>query len=158
MRLDPRHENGGSRELGTLEVLLFFTSISLREYTIAGAWLVFKVAAKWAAWQHIAQIPRETLSSSNRTTEAGDVYLSLRERLRLSNYLLGRFISGTLYNIVAAGTGGMIENAISTYLSSRFLFFLSESTLWVWLMSVWAMNIILTFSLVVCGRPRFCED
>jgi hypothetical protein len=158
MRLDSRQDNGGSRELGTLEILLFFTSISLRQYTIAGAWLAFKVAAKWAAWQHIAPIPRETLSSSDRTTEAGDEYLGLRERLRLSNYLLGRFTGGTLYNIVAAGTGGMIENAISTYLTSRFLFFLSENTLWAWLFFVWAMNIILTFSLVVWGRPRFCED
>jgi hypothetical protein len=156
IRLNRGEESGGSRQLGTFEVLLFFTSISLSEYTIAGAWLVFKVAAKWAAWQCIAQIPRETLNSSDLTTNGGDVYLSLRERLRLSNYLLGNFLNGTLYNVVAAGIGGMIENLILTALPHR-LFFLSESTLWVWLVSVWAMNIILTFSLVVYDRPRFCE-
>jgi hypothetical protein len=156
VRLDPRQENGGSRQLGTFEVLLFFTSISLREYTIAGAWLAFKVAAQWAAWQHIADIPRETLSSSNPTRHADNVYLCLRERLRLSNYLLGTFINGTLYNIIAAGTGGIIENLMLSVLPYR-LFFLSESTLWAWLLSVWAINIILTFSLIVWGRPRFCE-
>jgi hypothetical protein len=62
-----------------------------------------------------------------------------------------------LYNIVAAGTGGVVENAISTYLTSRFLFFLSENTLWAWVFLVWAVNIILTFSLVVWGRLRFCD-
>jgi hypothetical protein len=158
MRLEPRQENGGSRELGPLEILVFFASISLQEYAIAGAWLAFKVAAKWAAWQHITQLPRETPISANTTLNADDAYHQFRERRRFSNYSFGRFISGTLYNIVAAGTGGMIENAISTYLTSRFLFFLSPNTLWVWLVSVWAMNIILTFSLVVWGRPRFCED
>jgi hypothetical protein len=157
IRLNRRQENDGSRQLGTFEVLLFFTSVSLGEYSIAGAWLAFKVAAKWAAWQYIAQKPHETLNSIDRTTHAHDVYLGLRERLRLSNYLLGTFINGTLYNIVAAGIGGIIENLILTVLPHR-LFFLSESTLWAWLVSVWAMNIILTFSLVFWGCPRFCED
>jgi len=156
IRLDPRRENGGSRQLGTLEVLLFFTSISLREYTIAAAWLGFKVAAQWAAWQHIAQMPRETSRSNNPSMDASNVYVGLRERLRFSNNLLGRFLNGTLYNIVAAGTGGIIANVISTSLTHR-LFFLSELFLWGWLISLWVVNIFLIFSILIWGRPRFCE-
>lgn len=158
MRLEPREENGGSRELGTLEVLVFFASMSLREYTVAGAWLIFKVAAKWAAWHHITQLPRETPISASPTVNADDAERGFRERRRFSNYSLGRFTNGTLYNIVAAGTGVMIENAISTYLTSRFLFFLAESTLWAWLLLVWSINISLTFSLVLWRRPRFCDS
>src|SRR5690242_16955770 len=133
----------------------YFSPLSRSASIRLPAPLAFKVAAKWAAWQHITQLPRETPISANPTVDANDAHLGFRERRRFSNYSLGRFISGTLYNIVAAGTGGVVENAISTYLTSRFLFFLSENTLWAWVFLVWAMNIILTFSLVVWGRLRF---
>ena len=56
---------------------------------IAAAWLAFKVAAKWAAWQHVSKIPE-------RRMELADSYLNLPERLQFSKYLLGTFMNGTL--------------------------------------------------------------
>jgi hypothetical protein len=45
------HEaGGGGKQLGVIERLLFFSSFWLGEYAIAGGWLVFKAAGKWAAW------------------------------------------------------------------------------------------------------------
>jgi len=87
---------GGGRQLGVLERLLFFASLWLGEYTIAGSWLVFKAAGKWAAWQHIARLPDE---GGRQAAE---------DRIIASSQLLGRFNNGTLYNGFCAGIGVLL--------------------------------------------------
>ena len=71
---------------------------------IAGAWLAFKVAAKWAAWQHIAKLPD--------TFENEDAKKYLNARFQLSSNLLGRFLNGTLYNVFCAGVGFLFGKAL----------------------------------------------
>jgi hypothetical protein len=89
--LHHHEQGGGGKELGVLERVLFLVSLLVDNYTIAGGWLAFKVAAKWAAWQHVIKISEK---------ETG-----LEDRLTLSSRLLGRFLNGTLYNALCAFAG-----------------------------------------------------
>ena len=53
-------KKAGGAQLGTLERLVFFAALWLPDaYVISGGWLVFKLGAKWAAWQHVAKIPEK---------------------------------------------------------------------------------------------------
>lgn len=98
---------GGGAQLGTLERVLFFALFSLGQSVFVAGWLAFKVAAKWAAWQHIVKIP-EVDSDQN--------YLS--QKRILSSILLGRFLNGTLYNVFCAVVGcaaGLFVLRIASY-------------------------------------------
>lgn len=77
----PAETAGGGRQLGTLERVLFFGSFWASAYVLIVGWLAFKVAAKWAAWQHVTKLP-----------EAKDD--TLEDHLKLSSRLLGRFMNG----------------------------------------------------------------
>src|SRR4030095_13107084 len=61
-------KRGGGAQLGVLERVLFFASFWLEQSVFVAGWLTFKVAAKWAVWQHIVKIPEnakdDTESSS----------------------------------------------------------------------------------------------
>jgi hypothetical protein len=105
-RIAGHDPGGGGQQLGVLERLLFFASFLLGEYTIAGGWLVFKAAAKWAAWQHIARLP-----------DSGDS-LAVQDRISTSSRLLGRFLNGTLYNALCACMGVVAANFASFFLKS----------------------------------------
>jgi hypothetical protein len=95
-----RHEvGGGAYQLGVLERILFFVSFLLGENTLAAGWLGFKVAAKWASWQHVVKI------SEKNTTP--------RERIIISSRLLGRFLNGTLFNGLCAAVGVMVAKVIA---------------------------------------------
>jgi hypothetical protein len=94
--LEEQQRRGGGAQLGAIERLLFFAAFWLDQHLITGGWLAFKVAGKWAAWQHIAKIPAGG-NSENAS--------ALERRSRLSSYLLGRFLNGTLYNGLCAGVG-----------------------------------------------------
>jgi hypothetical protein len=113
---------GGGKQLGILERLLFFASAWLDAYVIAGGWLTFKAAAKWASWQHITKIP-ETLNQEHiRGPQITYLWADDRKymdaRRRLSSRLLGRFLNGTLYNIFCAGVGWVCAKGILTYIDS----------------------------------------
>jgi hypothetical protein len=126
-------KGGGGKELGILERVLFFASAWLSAYVIAGAWLTFKVAAKWASWQHITKIP-ETLKDEDERK-----YMDARRRL--SSRLLGRFLNGTLYNIFCAGMGWLVGKGLLRY-SDRL-----PGDLW-----NWAVLVFIGVAVLI-GRP-----
>jgi hypothetical protein len=95
---------GGGADLGLLERLLFFAAFWMDAHVVAGAWLAFKVAAKWAAWQHIAKLPDTLKDEDDRQYMAA--------RFWLSSNLLGRFLNGTLYNIFCAGSGWLLGKTL----------------------------------------------
>ena len=103
-------KDGGGSDLGLLERLLFFAAFWLDAHVIAGAWLAFKVAAKWAAWQHIQKIPASSSWNDDRKY--------LNTRFYLSSNVLGRFLNGTIYNIFCAGVGCLCGKAIFAYFDS----------------------------------------
>jgi hypothetical protein len=107
---EPTRKTGGGPHRGVLERLLFFAAVWRDAYVIAGAWLAFKVAAKWAAWQHIAKLPA--------TLKDEDERKYMQARYRLSSSLLGRFLNGTLYNIFCAGVGWLCAKSILDYIDS----------------------------------------
>ena len=64
-------------------------------YVIGGGWLVFKLGAKWAAWQHVAKIPEKLQGRDD------------------FDYALGRFLNGTLYNMFCAAVGVYIGKGLA---------------------------------------------
>jgi hypothetical protein len=84
--------------LGTMERLLFFAAIWLAQSGALVAWLGFKVAAKWAAWQHIVQLP-DDFGPQDSITE------QVKTRDTIASYILSRFLIGTLYNVLAGALG-----------------------------------------------------
>ncbi len=77
--------------IGYFERILFYFSIIFGYPTFIGAWLVFKVAAKWNAWSHIVKLPELDTDDLNSQT--------FETRYRFSSWLLSRFMLGTLLNI-----------------------------------------------------------
>jgi len=53
---------GGGPYIGSLELLLSVLAFSFGAETLVAGWLAFKLASKWAAWQHVVQVP-ERLSA-----------------------------------------------------------------------------------------------
>lgn len=59
---------------------------------ILGAWLAFKVAAKWEVWKNVVQVPR--------TLEGVQDLKWYQARNAIGSWLLARFLVGTLINIL----------------------------------------------------------
>ncbi len=131
---------GGGKQLGTLERLLFYLSFGFDAHTIAAGWLAFKVAAKWAAWQHLVKLP--------------DNNIELRERSTLSSYVLGRFLNGTLYNGLCAFIGlavaQLTRHWFSQVVPNWLLFLLAVIAI--------ALPTILIFLALFQNWPHLCED
>ncbi len=75
--------------VGAMERVLFFLAIIIEAPVIIGFWLAFKVASKWAEWQHVVHLDKE-------------VKVPITTRHLIGNYLFGRFITGTGVNLVLA--------------------------------------------------------
>src|SRR5262249_26459559 len=95
---------GGGKQLGVLERVLFFGSLWIGRYEVVAGWLAFKVAAKWASWQHITRMP-ETIFPS-------DVAKDMEIKRVVSARVLGRFLNGTLFNILCAAIGWVVSNFV----------------------------------------------
>jgi hypothetical protein len=93
-------KGGGGKQLGVLERVLFFGSLWLGRYEIAAGWLAFKLGAKWATWQHITRMPEKIVPN--------DIAKDIEIRTIVSSRVLGRFLNGTLYNILCAAIGWII--------------------------------------------------
>jgi hypothetical protein len=126
---------GGGKQLGVFERLMFFASFLFREYTIAAAWLAFKVATKWAAWQHVNKLPEDKEL--------------LVDRARLSSHLYGRFTVGTLYNGFCAGIGAVWAKILAPHFVAPMLNQITEPLLF-WgsiilpvLVTVWIVGSLL---------------
>lgn len=80
----------GDRITGFLECLIFFASFAGLGAVLAGAWLVFKTAAKWKTWDSVKDISQIEIFVRYRT-----------------------FLIGTGANIVAGIAGAAIALAIA---------------------------------------------
>jgi hypothetical protein len=106
---DHAQSGGGGPTLGLLERTLFFAAFSLQQYILVGGWLAFKVAAKWAAWQHIVRLP-----------EPKDIAL-LNDHFKFSSRLLGRFLNGTIFNVFCATVGFLCYTVLLKYINLSWL-------------------------------------
>lgn len=83
--------------LGLFEMTLFYICLLVNKPEGIGAWLVFKVAAKWEAWANITKFPE-------KMEGIGDsIYLELRNDLATS--VLQKFLIGTILHILIAFIG-----------------------------------------------------
>ena len=74
--------------IGAVERVLFFLALVAGQGLVIGFWFAFKIASKWAEWQHIVQVDKE------------DIKLPMRKEL--GNYIFSRFIIGTGFNLILA--------------------------------------------------------
>jgi hypothetical protein len=89
--------------LGLLEAVIFFAAFYVEGAGIVGAgWLAFKVAAKWAAWQHVIKIPEAGFPTPDDEIE------NLRVKNEWGSRLLARFLLGTLYNVFCGLVGASL--------------------------------------------------
>jgi hypothetical protein len=95
------------RTIGVLEGILFFVSIVIQYPIFIGAWLVFKVAAKWETRAHIVRLD-ETESKDLKSEE-------FETRAMYSSWVHSRFIIGTLSNIAIAVIGAWAYLQVSKY-------------------------------------------
>jgi hypothetical protein len=134
---------GGGKQLGVFERLMFFASFVFGEYTIAAGWLGFKVATKWAVWQHVAKLP--------------DSKEELNDRAQLSAYLYGRFTIGTLYNGFCAAIGGIWTKILGPYFITPMLNQTSNERLFFWVSIILTVAVmaLIAWSLL---RPERCNN
>ncbi len=93
---------GGGPFLGFLERLIFYATFGQSAF-IGGAWLVFKLGAKWSVWQHIVKY--------------GESYRGeLAKREQFASRLLGRFLNGTLWNAICGMLGAAVTEACLSYM------------------------------------------
>jgi hypothetical protein len=84
--------------LGRFEVTFFYLCLFFQPVGI-GAWLAFKVAAKWNSWTHIIKIQVKDTKIGIDELE----YLGLRNKLATA--VAQKFLIGTMGNILAAAVG-----------------------------------------------------
>jgi hypothetical protein len=116
--LEKVESGGGGKQLGVLERVLFFGSLWLGRYEVAAGWLAFKVAAKWASWQHITRMPDKLFRD--------DVSRDVVSKNKIGSRMLGRFLNGTLYNFLCAAIGWIVGTVVF-----RMAHWLPAAILWI---------------------------
>jgi hypothetical protein len=101
-----QHTRPSGLLLGFLESILLFVALWSNAHLVVGAWLAFKLAAKWEAWSHI-------VLSNAADLPFDDKLKSLWVRHRWGVQLLRRFLIGTLWIIISAGTGVLVGKYVA---------------------------------------------
>ena len=97
-----KHFRGYNRLLGCIEITIFYIcSINSNLLIGIGAWLAFKLAAKWESWTNISRVP----DSIHYEGKKIDDLHYLKERHRLACSVFQTFLIGTGGNIIAAFIG-----------------------------------------------------
>jgi hypothetical protein len=91
-----------------MERVLYFAALWGHFETLIAAWLAFKLASQWAAWQHIVKLPQGDGTPISKT------WLDIQSRLAWSSESLSRFLIGSLYSLVSAIVGFGIARALIT--------------------------------------------
>lgn len=98
-----------TRYLGFIEALLFFASFLLGANVAVGALLGFKLASKWHVWNHIIKVPDEVPNSNDKSALGRmDSSQFLLFRNHWGTTVLGRFLIGTLFNVLAGLVGAVV--------------------------------------------------
>jgi hypothetical protein len=85
--------------LGFFERLLSFLAFAISQYVIIGGWFAFKLAAKWETWKNIVQIP------TDMKAKGIDPLAWYQARKAFGSWLLSRFLTGTLANVLTGLIG-----------------------------------------------------
>lgn len=96
--------------LGSLERIIFFAAFLAEAHIAVAAWLAFKVASKWNAWENVIAIPKKI--------DGVDDLNFLVARSSLGSHVLMTFQIGTAYNIIAGLFGALIARHLGDVLTS----------------------------------------
>ena len=101
----------GNRIIGWLERALYFLAIVTNAYAALAGLLAFKVASKWAVWQHIERFPQKF---GNPKLEAGTPgeFESWKTRYAVATYYLQNFLIGTFANVLCAAAGVAVVHSL----------------------------------------------
>ena len=102
--------NEGGAVLGHLERFLFFAVFLAGAPLAAGAWLAFKVASKWNAWENILAIP-------SKLDGIEDLDF-LNARRHWGSHVLMTFLIGTAYNLICGLLGAALAGHLNQILKS----------------------------------------
>ena len=91
--------------LGVLERLIILISLASQTPLVIGAWLAFKVAARWEVWRNLVQVPskfgaRERLSDLVARRKWGAIMYMRFLLGTASNVLLGAIAYGLTWIIL----------------------------------------------------------
>lgn len=137
--------------LGAFEITFFYICILVNKPEGIGAWLVFKVAAKWESWTNIVNFPKKprVLNKKKNKFNVIDDFEYLRLRNDLATSVLQKFLIGTILNILIAFIGVTIFSVI------RILLIIEKSMQES--LPVWRMGIIGIVIVLICIRIlEFC--
>jgi hypothetical protein len=111
------HPDVSGTAIGVFERIIFFWALYVASWEAVGIWLVFKVASKWEAWNHMGYVPddpdREKTVPPLRWAYARRVWAA-------QGY--ATFVVGTAANLLLAAVGVFIAKygfAIANCLGSR---------------------------------------
>ena len=100
-------DSTGGAWIGRIETLLVYVLVLYAKTDAAlaiGGWLAFKVASKWEAWSNVVKVP-DLFDGSSQLD-------SLRARRDWASTLYGRFLIGTLLNVL---TGTIVALVVLRY-------------------------------------------
>lgn len=100
------HDRPGPLMIGVFEALVFYAAFVSAAWAVAGGWLVFKGASKWAAWQHIMKVPDRWAGACSESH-----YFIFRRDW--SSMLLTSFLFGTLANVAVAFVGATVARVLA---------------------------------------------
>jgi len=92
--------------IGIFERIISLVSFWTAQYTILGAWLAFKVAAKWEVWKNIIQVPNNL--------EGVHPLKWYQARNAIGSWMLARFLIGTLINVIIGALGAYVGHLIKS--------------------------------------------
>jgi hypothetical protein len=95
--------NESGAVLGFLERLIFFAAFFAQAHIAVAAWLAFKVASKWNAWENVIAIPDKLEGIENLSF--------LVARRNWGSHVLMTFLIGTACNILA----GLLGASVATH-------------------------------------------
>jgi len=130
--------------LGLFEVTLFYICLLVNKPEGIGAWLVFKVAAKWQSWATIVKFPDKIAKIKDF------IYIQLRNDLATS--VLQRFLIGTILNIMVAFIG------VAIFFMIRISLIAEKSTQGSWpIVGVWIIGLILVLIFMYIFKLRVID-
>jgi len=90
----------GGGAIGMLERLLFFGCFLASAYILVGAWLAFKLGAKWETWNNIVRVSDYFGPNSGKA--------GLIARRQLGSWVNARLLIGVLLNLTIALFGAYV--------------------------------------------------
>ena len=110
-----KHPDPSGIWVGHAERIYFFFALAAHSWEAVGIWLVFKLGAKWEAWNHMGFVPEEP-DKGRAPANPDDSVRPLqwaRARRIWAAMGYGTFVVGTALNLFISGIGVAVASSDS---------------------------------------------